>query len=466
MLEVCVARKAPEAEGIASFEQARPDGSPLPAFTAGAHVDVHVGEGLTRQYSLCNPPHERHRYLIAVQREPQSRGGSAAMHERVKEGDVLRIGEPRNLFALHAGARRSLLLAGGIGITPISRPAARGRRARGWRWISSSTKLKENMMSTTRNTRMTARIVAGLIATFCASPSAHAVQPPVNTGTTSFSDGFGGPPTWGFGYIQYLRYVRVRQLNDANGDANPVFKDPEIDVLVSLNQFLLSFPRLEHLPLQFGLTVLVPIAYTHASFGAGGPQLQANGLGLGDINAGLSLQFDPVLDEEGTPVFGNRLGFINVTFPTGKYDPAKQINPGNNIFQVSAYWATSLLLMKRLEFSNRFNYQYNGSNDEVGVNPVTTSQPGQVIYDTFAVSYALIPRILQLGAAGYFLKEITDSKVNGVATPGREQAVGLGPGGKWSITRQDALFVNTYFEFAVENRSLANVVQLRYQHFW
>ncbi|MEP6501769.1 MAG: PDR/VanB family oxidoreductase [Betaproteobacteria bacterium] len=118
-LEVRVARKTREARDICAFELRLVDGTPLPAFSAGSHIDVHLPGGLTRQYSLCNAPVERHRYLIGVLREPASRGGSQAMHELVREGDTLRIGAPRNHFALAADARHSLLLAGGIGITPI-----------------------------------------------------------------------------------------------------------------------------------------------------------------------------------------------------------------------------------------------------------------------------------------------------------------------------------------------------------
>jgi vanillate O-demethylase ferredoxin subunit len=118
MLEVRVARKTLEAEGIASFELVGVQGGELPAFTAGAHLDVHLPGGLVRQYSLCNPPGERHRYRIAVQREPQSRGGSAAMHA-LAEGHTLQVSEPRNHFPLAEGEAPALLVAGGIGITPL-----------------------------------------------------------------------------------------------------------------------------------------------------------------------------------------------------------------------------------------------------------------------------------------------------------------------------------------------------------
>src|SRR5450830_28225 len=117
-LQVKVINKTVEAEDIASFELAGVDGKSLPPFSAGSHIDVHIRDGLIRQYSLCNPPHESHRYQIGVLRDANSRGGSVAMHGDIKVGDVLTISEPRNHFPL-TQAKRTLLLAGGIGVTPI-----------------------------------------------------------------------------------------------------------------------------------------------------------------------------------------------------------------------------------------------------------------------------------------------------------------------------------------------------------
>jgi vanillate O-demethylase ferredoxin subunit len=118
MLSVKVEKIVKEAEDIVSFELASMDGSALLPFSAGSHIDVHIRDGLIRQYSLCNDPSEQHRYLIGVLRDPASRGGSIAMHDDVREGSVLQISEPRNHFAL-TPAKRSLLFAGGIGITPV-----------------------------------------------------------------------------------------------------------------------------------------------------------------------------------------------------------------------------------------------------------------------------------------------------------------------------------------------------------
>lgn len=118
LLSVRVERRTVEAEDICSYELVSADGAPLPAFSAGAHIDVHVAPGLVRQYSLCNPPHESHRYLISVLRDPSSRGGSQGLHENIQSGAVLNISAPKNHFPL-ADAKHSLLLAGGIGVTPI-----------------------------------------------------------------------------------------------------------------------------------------------------------------------------------------------------------------------------------------------------------------------------------------------------------------------------------------------------------
>lgn len=118
-LTLKVAAKRTEALDICSFELADVAGGDLPPFSAGAHIDVEVRDGLIRQYSLCNRSGESNRYLIAVLRDPNTRGGSKAMHEDIEEGQLIRVSEPKNHFTLAAHARRSLLLAGGIGVTPI-----------------------------------------------------------------------------------------------------------------------------------------------------------------------------------------------------------------------------------------------------------------------------------------------------------------------------------------------------------
>jgi vanillate O-demethylase ferredoxin subunit len=118
-MDVRVIHRQQAADGIICLEVAPVDGGSLPRFEAGAHVDVHLGTGLIRQYSLCNDPAETHRYRLGILLEANGRGGSAEIHRDFAEGKVVRIGAPRNKFQLVAEARHSVLLAGGIGVTPL-----------------------------------------------------------------------------------------------------------------------------------------------------------------------------------------------------------------------------------------------------------------------------------------------------------------------------------------------------------
>ncbi|MDM0035569.1 cytochrome P450/oxidoreductase [Variovorax sp. J22P271] len=125
---VIVDSATPVAEGIVRLRLVAPDGKALPRWTPGAHIDVECGgPELSRQYSLCGDPDDTRALEIAVLREAESRGGSAWIHGQVQAGDRLRIRGPRNHFRLDEGARRLILIAGGIGITPVSAMARRAR---------------------------------------------------------------------------------------------------------------------------------------------------------------------------------------------------------------------------------------------------------------------------------------------------------------------------------------------------
>jgi vanillate O-demethylase ferredoxin subunit len=108
-----------EAEDVISLDLRPADAGPLPGFTAGSHVDLSLGNGLSRSYSLANPQTETHRYVVGVQRDAASRGGSRFVHEAVRVGQVLTASEPRNNFPLVEDAAETILIAGGIGITPL-----------------------------------------------------------------------------------------------------------------------------------------------------------------------------------------------------------------------------------------------------------------------------------------------------------------------------------------------------------
>jgi vanillate O-demethylase ferredoxin subunit len=127
-LQVRVRATTYEAQHILGFELVPlSPATALSAFTAGAHIDVHLPGGLLRSYSLLNDPQETHRYRIGVNRDAHSRGGSRHMHEQLRTGTLLTISTPRNLFAMDETSPFNLFIAGGIGITPMLSMIARSQ---------------------------------------------------------------------------------------------------------------------------------------------------------------------------------------------------------------------------------------------------------------------------------------------------------------------------------------------------
>jgi cytochrome P450/ferredoxin-NADP reductase len=118
-LEVRVAERHQAATDIVSLRLEAADGSALPPFGPGDHIDVRIRSGLVRQYSLAGRPGADSAYRLGVLLDPKSRGGSVAIHEEFAAGKTLRIGRPRSNFPLNTSARHSILFAGGIGITPM-----------------------------------------------------------------------------------------------------------------------------------------------------------------------------------------------------------------------------------------------------------------------------------------------------------------------------------------------------------
>ena len=131
-LDVVLAAKERVADDVVRLTLRAPDGGALPAWEPGAHLDLVLGPDLVRQYSLCGDPADRSVLQVAVLREPDGRGGSAHVHERLTDGETLRVRGPRNHFALEP-APRYLFVAGGIGITPLV-PMIAAAEAAGARW--------------------------------------------------------------------------------------------------------------------------------------------------------------------------------------------------------------------------------------------------------------------------------------------------------------------------------------------
>jgi vanillate O-demethylase ferredoxin subunit len=124
-LELVVQRIIQEATDIRTFELVDPQGKELPRFTPGAHLDIFLPNGMVRQYSISTDAEDPYRYGVSVLRAATGRGGSMSMHDQVQEGDCVHTSMPRNHFPLSAEAKRHVLIAGGIGITPMLAMARR-----------------------------------------------------------------------------------------------------------------------------------------------------------------------------------------------------------------------------------------------------------------------------------------------------------------------------------------------------
>ncbi len=303
------------------------------------------------------------------------------------------------------------------------------------------------------------------LALFAVTTSAVAYElPSVNLGLTSFLDG--GPPAGpGFYISQYVQYYTADQLNDENGED---FNIPgtDIDVWVSLTQFLYQSDTALLWGGKWGLDVIVPIVSIDASYDVPGPE--DNGTGLGDILVGPYLQWGPTMGQNG-PLFMHRIE-LQMIFPTGKYDEDKELNPGSNFFSFNPYWAGTLFITPRWTVSMRLHYLWNDKNDDpnrayrLGLGASDT-QAGQAIHANFASAYEVVPKMLRVGVNGYYLEQISDTKVDGDdLSDTREKVLGIGPGALLSFSQDSHLFFNLYFESGAENRPEGTRSVLRFVH--
>ncbi|WPC73433.1 PDR/VanB family oxidoreductase [Vibrio porteresiae] len=119
LLTVVVNKREVQGKDVVVLELTAPDGQLLPEFDAGSHIDLHLSNGLVRQYSLCGDPAQQQSYRLGVLKDPNSRGGSQAVFDTLMPGVALEISAPRNLFPLTENSPKTILVGGGIGVTPM-----------------------------------------------------------------------------------------------------------------------------------------------------------------------------------------------------------------------------------------------------------------------------------------------------------------------------------------------------------
>lgn len=308
--------------------------------------------------------------------------------------------------------------------------------------------------------RFTRVIAAGLVMAGGMSAAVAYDLPPLNLGFTSYLDG--GPPAGpGVYFSQYVQWYTSDKFTDNKGNKIGPFK---LDAAISLSQLIYQSDKPVFCGGKWGLNLILPVVMTDLE--PQGTPLSDNGAGMGDLVIGPFIQWDPIMGKNG-PVFMHRIEFQILT-PTGRYDNKEAINPGSNVLSVNPYWAATWLPAKKCEVSWRLHYLWNDENDDPWAGyGATKSQAGQAVHLNFTTSYEVLPNQLRLGVNGYYLKQITDTEVDGMNVPGsREQVVGIGPGLVWHLSKEDHIFLNTYFEFETRNRPEGQRFNLRWVHYF
>lgn len=289
--------------------------------------------------------------------------------------------------------------------------------------------------------------------------------PAVNLGFTSFLDG--GPPAGpGFYFSQYLQSYASDSFRNDKGEALfPDGVEEDLNLWVSMTQFIYQSDQELLLGGKWGVNLMIPVVGLDMDYGMPVPFPEDNGTGVGDILIGPYLQWDPVMGANG-PKFMHRVE-LQVTFPTGKYDSDKELNPGSNTFTFNPYWAFTGFITPQFTVSGRLHYLHNFENDDPNrlFQGADDTRAGDAFHGNFAAAYEVLPKQLRLGVNGYYLNQFENSEVDGKSRANSaEKVTAIGPGGVYHFGPDDHLFFNLYFETEAENRPEGTRFNMRYVH--
>jgi len=321
-----------------------------------------------------------------------------------------------------------------------------------------------------------ATMSGGLLLSALLAASAHAqslpntVSVPVggNYGSTSFYDGF-GRVTPGFTVLEYGTFADINDITDAQGDKSPAFRDPSITAYSLLTQ--VSYTTDWH---PFGgdgvaFSVATPLVDLNTSFASDSPvKLSNNRFNVGDTVWGPIYQSRYYRDGK-RPDFAWRFQFI-VLSPTGGFSKTRNVDQGCGYWAINPYVAVTYIPIPKLEFSTRFNYQYNFATSNLASPPpipgvvYRNGQAGDMIYDNFSTSYTVFGR-LDLGINGFFIDQLSPNKTNGqVVGKTRESEVYIGPGLHYAFSPANLLNVNLYLPVESANASVGPKINVQYIH--
>ena len=301
--------------------------------------------------------------------------------------------------------------------------------------------------------------VAVLFTGIHGTPARAFDQPLLNFGLTNVLDGaVPGPGTYFFEYVQIWQSGEFKDK-----DGNDIPGSPRVGFVLSMNQ-LAHISKTTVLGGNLGIDFLLPIGSLTAggNFGPGGPPISANPGPIGDVIIGPFIQWFPhkLL---GRP-FLHRFE-LDVIVPTGHYDKKYTINPGANLWTIEPFYAFTWFLTPQLSTSWRIHYTYNTKNDDpwevLQSLGITEVKPGQAFHFNYSLEYEVVKN-LRVAAAGYYLKQLTDTEFNGSNVSDRkEQVFAIGPAVHWITKSGLVLALKTAFESSAENRPQGNRTTFR-----
>ena len=283
---------------------------------------------------------------------------------------------------------------------------------------------------------------------FFASTLSGYDQPFINLGFTNMLDGGPVRPTYGWYVYQFFQYYGAHKFMNAQGSLVGGTSSPHTTVWDSVTSLTYQTKHPIILGAKTGVSAGIPIIF-YSTISPNALGFLDSGTGFGDIYGGPFLQWNPIIYKD-RPLFVTRIEF-DVSLPCGKFNKHAAFNPGNGLYFINPYWAATLYFPRHLAASWRLQYVWSSFNKK------THTQPGQAIFMNFDLEYELHTNCWA-GVVGYFLQQITDSKINKVAVPGRKEfIVALGPGLYYERTFSHDndlfLFGYVFFEFDAKNRT-------------
>jgi hypothetical protein len=278
----------------------------------------------------------------------------------------------------------------------------------------------------------------------------HVALPPVNLGLTNFLDGIAFP---GILVEEYVEYYNANDFKDTNGHDVP--GKNKLDTL-SFVTHLAYITHKEVFGGNIGFETVIPFVYLDIN--------QAMGA-KGDKTAVGDITVSPLLIQWHSKLFGqnyfHRFAF-SLIFPTGKYDSDDDVNIGSHVYSINPYYSFTYFLTPKLTISSRIHYLWNSDNDKpVEAIHADEIQPGQAIHFNYATSYEIVENF-RLGLAGYYLNQISSSKIdNKSLKDSSEEVFAFGPGMYYMTRNKFQFHLNFYHEFVSSNRPIGDKLVFR-----